>query len=426
MIGILVLVVLYLARGNNDGPRKEDPPLEGSGIVVGNDYVYENSDFEDWVTPYELETELPPPPLCLNFDPTVSERVVDEWVHVVYPINGTELNDFFASVRSWLFFRHFPLHLHLIAEEHLLPLLRSGMVSWKMNPKTFRWAVYPLSRCRELVQPLNEITNTSSWPEASLCKVALHELLPPNVTFALAMDPNTWVTGRGVLNPCWKRVFDRMEPTDAYIGLVRHPMPHQPVLVDTHEAWPAVDQVDLDTSLVWLDLDRMRSNDFLPRLKKEVQNHFSKHRALASKGERDFLNLLRFQEPKFVFEVDCNCNFPLVGTTLERRNLRCPDSTPIFIVQGPVLAPKETSNQTNQTTTGVDSAEASSSTSVSPSVSVTPAPEPVVVRSDTQHFPGDVAYHGLRQYFLSLRFNRRALRRLNPYNCFPIRDIDRC
>lgn len=426
VIGVLVLLALYLYSGSRRPPATFKTTT-GEDILLSQLSVF-RSDGSANVSLRAAQQDLArklgaPLPVCTIFnDTTAPQRVINEWIHVAYMINGTELNDMFTALRSWLFFRNFPLHVHVVAEESLFPLIRSGMMSWRMNPKNFRHSVYSMDRCRELISPLNEIIDPS-WPEANLCKLTLHELIPKNVSFVIAMDTNVWITSPAVINTCWKSIFDRMAPTDAYIGVVEHPMPHPRVFLDGLEVWPAIDQVDFDTSVLWLDLDRMRSNRFLPRFQRETEVHFSKHLIVAPRGERDFFNFIRYHEPEFVSVVDCNCNFPLTATTLEARNARCPDSTPIYIAQGPVLAPKPVANQT------LDNSTVSASISTSPSISPYPSATPLSPASPSlpppiipSYLPGDQAYHGLRQYFLSLRSNRRALRRLNPYNCYPLRD----
>eukprot|EP01102_Stenamoeba_stenopodia_P000814 TRINITY_DN10763_c0_g1_i1.p1 TRINITY_DN10763_c0_g1~~TRINITY_DN10763_c0_g1_i1.p1 ORF type:complete len:407 (-),score=50.23 TRINITY_DN10763_c0_g1_i1:69-1289(-) len=263
-----------------------------------------------------------------------------ETLHLVFITDGgrdndRELKNFKVALRSWLYVRKLPMHLHVMTTFAFFELVKETVINgWNINPNNFRIHYYNIDVCRGLLKEFkNYVMMEYPWP--SMCKLVVHKMLPETVPFALVQDLDVWVAQPGVVEECWKKVFVNMSyssDTEYFIGMALDPSPES--FTRAKAAWPIKGFFQFNAGILWLYLDKMRRNNFWNRMMTSVHGtYFNKMKEIkARKGEQCFLNAWHVDDPTYLHTVPCGCNYQIAEGANHYRDVVCPPTESIYLV----------------------------------------------------------------------------------------------
>ncbi|XP_006896830.1 PREDICTED: glycosyltransferase-like protein LARGE2 [Elephantulus edwardii] len=230
-----------------------------------------------------------------------------ELLHVAVVCAGyNSSRDVVTLMKSLLFYRKNPLHLHLVTDTVARNILETLFNTW-MVP-ALRVSFYDADRFQHQV---SWIPNTHYSGIYGLLKLVLPDILPPDLTRVLVLD--TDVTFASDIAELWaffahfsdKQVIGLVEnQSDWYLGN----------LWKNHKPWPALGR-GFNTGVILLRLDRLRQIGWMQTWKVMTRRQLLTLSS-TSLADQDIFNSIIKEDPGLVLLLPCIWNVQLSDHTL--------------------------------------------------------------------------------------------------------------
>nr|XP_055210723.1 xylosyl- and glucuronyltransferase LARGE2 isoform X3 [Gorilla gorilla gorilla] len=239
----------------------------------------------------------PPPPKC-------------ELLHVAIVCAGhNSSRDVITLVKSMLFYRKNPLHLHLVTDAVARNILETLFHTW-MVPAV-RVSFY---HADQLKPQVSWIPNKHYSGLYGLMKLVLPSALPAELARVIVLD--TDVTFASDILELWA-LFAHFSDTQA-IGLVENQSDwYLGNLWKNHRPWPALGR-GFNTGVILLRLDRLRQADWEQMWKLTARRELLSLPA-TSLADQDIFNAVIKEHPGLVQRLPCVWNVQLSDHTLAER-----------------------------------------------------------------------------------------------------------
>lgn len=229
-----------------------------------------------------------------------------ETIHIVFVVAGYGACRSLTTVlKSLLFYRHNPLHFHLIVDEKAYPVLLTLFQSWELPSVS-----YGFYFTRNLVHNISWIKNVHYSGVYGLMKL----LLPSTVAVDRVIAMDTDVTVVTDVQELWD-LFNELRKNKRLLGLVENQSNwYLGTLWEGHLPWPAAGR-GYNTGVMLLDLEKMREvgwDEMWTSIAKETL-HTHKYTALA---DQDIINAVIKNRTGSVHTLPCSWNIQLSDNTL--------------------------------------------------------------------------------------------------------------
>nr|XP_033784341.1 LARGE xylosyl- and glucuronyltransferase 2 isoform X2 [Geotrypetes seraphini] len=233
-----------------------------------------------------------------------------ELIHVAIVCAGHDSSrDVVTLVKSILFHRKNPLHLHLITDAVAHHILKTLFQSW-MVPSVY----VSFYNADELKSEISWIPNKHYSGIYGLMKLTLTKALPSDLSKVIVLD--TDITFATDIAELWA-IFSKFSDLQA-IGLVENQSDwYLGNLWKNHKPWPALGR-GFNTGVILLRLEKLRNIGWeqMWRLtaERELMSMFA-----TSLADQDIFNAVIKQTPTLVFQLPCYWNVQLSDHTLSEQ-----------------------------------------------------------------------------------------------------------
>ncbi|XP_049746937.1 xylosyl- and glucuronyltransferase LARGE2 isoform X3 [Elephas maximus indicus] len=233
-----------------------------------------------------------------------------ELLHVAIVCAGyNSSRDVVTLVKSMLFYRKNPLHLHLVTDEVARNILETLFHTW-MVPAV-RVSFYNTSKFQSQV---SWIPNTHYSGLYGLLKLVLPDALPPDLARVIVLD--TDVTFASDIAELW--AFFAHFSDKQMIGLVENQSNwYLGNLWKNHRPWPALGR-GFNTGVILLWLDRLRQAGW-EQMWKVTARRLLLTLSSTSLADQDIFNAVIKEHPGLVLLLPCLWNVQLSDHTLAER-----------------------------------------------------------------------------------------------------------
>ncbi|XP_046458581.1 LARGE xylosyl- and glucuronyltransferase 2-like [Daphnia pulex] len=229
-----------------------------------------------------------------------------EIIHVAIVCAGYDASRAVSTlIKSLLFYRKNPIHLHFIADAIAENILKTLFQTWDIPHMN-----YSFYSADELTSDVAWIPNKHYSGVYGLLKLTLPKVLPQSVDKVIVFDCD--VTFSADIADLWA-VISSFSSSQA-IGLVENQSDwYLGKLWKNYEPWPALGR-GFNTGVIAMDLKKLRSLNWnqlwLLTAEKDLVSHY-----FTSLADQDIFNAVLFQEPHLVYRLPCQYNVQLSDNT---------------------------------------------------------------------------------------------------------------
>ena len=229
-------------------------------------------------------------------------------IHLAFVAAGYETSKSVVTVlKSVLFYRHVPLHLHLIVDKPAQIVLQTLLPTWQLPLLN-----YSFYSAESLKQKVDWIPNAHYSGVYGLMKLVLPSTLPLSVENVIVLD--TDVTVITDIKSLWN-YLGLMRREGKILALVENQSNwYLGTLWKGHKPWPALGR-GFNTGVMLMDLKSMREahwNDQWNLVAKSVLMEYE----YAALADQDIINALIKDHPQHVYTLPCSWNVQLSDNTL--------------------------------------------------------------------------------------------------------------
>lgn len=240
---------------------------------------------------------------CLNAEPDVPKCEV---IHVAIVCAGhNSTRDVVTLIKSVLFYRRNPLHVHFISDPIAHVILSKLFETW--NVAEVRYSFYPADSIKPDV---TWIPNRHYSGVYGLMKLTLPKTLPADLDRVIVLD--TDVTFATDIAELWK-IFRVLKGKQA-IGLVENQSDwYLGKLWKNHQPWPALGR-GFNTGVILLDLKMLRELGWMQMWRLIAEKELTSMLSV-SLADQDIFNAVLKQHPYLVYRLPCQWNVQLSENT---------------------------------------------------------------------------------------------------------------
>lgn len=229
-------------------------------------------------------------------------------IHLAFVAAGYGTSKSVVTVlKSILFYRRSPLHLHLIVDRPARVILQTLLPTWQLP--LFNYSFYSTESLEQMVK---WIPNAHYSGVYGLMKLVLPSILPLSVESIIVLD--TDITVITDIKFLWN-YLRLMRQEGKVIGLVENQSNwYLGTLWADHKPWPALGR-GFNTGVMLMDLKMMREahwNDQWNMVAKSVLVEYQ----YTSLADQDIVNALIKDHPDCVYALPCSWNIQLSDNTL--------------------------------------------------------------------------------------------------------------
>ncbi|OXA53187.1 LARGE xylosyl- and glucuronyltransferase 2 [Folsomia candida] len=208
-------------------------------------------------------------------------------------------------IKSVLFYRKNPLHLHLIVDSKAHLILRTLFNTWHIPQMDVSFYL-----ADNLVPEVNWVPNKHYSGVYGLLKLTLPRALPSSLEKVIVLD--TDVTFATDIAQLWT-LFAKMGPSQT-LGLVENQSDwYLGKLWKNHRPWPALGR-GYNTGVILMSLSKLRKMNW-PHLWRMIAERDLETMLSTSLADQDIFNAVITQNPHILFEIPCQWNVQLSDNT---------------------------------------------------------------------------------------------------------------
>ena len=223
-------------------------------------------------------------------------------VHIAFVVGGYNATRGLAAIlKSILFHRHNPLHLHIIVDSPAKLIVDELMKTWMLP--SLKYTLYPLTD--DLIEEVEWIPNAHYSSIFGLLKVLLPKILP--IDSVIVLDTDMIVLSD--IAQLWQHLVS-LRRGGKWLGLVENQSEwYRGTIWKEHRPWPALGN-GFNTGTMLLDLSAMRNAGW-DLIWTKVTTEALKEHKYTSLADQDIINAVIKMKPETVYTLPCNWNIQL-------------------------------------------------------------------------------------------------------------------
>lgn len=228
-----------------------------------------------------------------------------EVIHLAMVVSGSQtIRQLMVLVKSILFYRHNPIHFHLLTDTRGMEALSTIFNTWQLPAVNVSF--YPLSSAVEMVA---WIPNSHYSGVFGLAKLTFPSILPGSLNAVIVLDTDLMLAAD--IGELWKYV-KRLRKGKKILGLVENQSDWY--LGGMGKPWPAVGR-GFNTGVTLLNLELMRTRDWNQTWHVIAGECLISH-SRVKLADQDVINAAVKKDGNLVFILPCNWNIQLGKNTL--------------------------------------------------------------------------------------------------------------
>ncbi len=222
-------------------------------------------------------------------------------IHLAFVVAGSRaVRDFLVVLKSILYHRHSPLHIHFISDSIAEKSLSILMKTWALP--FVNYSFYSIDSVKSSV---SWIPNAHYSGIFGLMKLTLPSLLSIDKVIVMDID----VTIMSNIHNLWK-LFAKVIKHNKLIGLVENQSDwYLGTIWNDHKPWPALGR-GFNTGIMLMDLRAMRKYDWFNKCIETVNTMLPIH-GYTSLADQDIINSVIKLYPDIVYQLPCTWNVQL-------------------------------------------------------------------------------------------------------------------
>eukprot|EP01135_Chromosphaera_perkinsii_P003929 Nk52_evm30s262 gene=Nk52_evmTU30s262 len=230
-------------------------------------------------------------------------------IHLSFVVSGfTSCRKVHTVIKSILFYRKQPLHLHIVADKVGSYILKSLLTTWAL-PQVF-FSFYNLEEYSDALVWLRD-SNYNNGPGE--VKLILNEVLPPDLEKVIVL--NNDIVLNSDIGELW-RLFSKFKENQV-VGLVENQSKFYTQWLDKKTPnWPAIGQ-GYNSGIIMYDMKGLNSMAWRQTWTNVVMKRMRVHNK-TTLIEQDVLNAVMYEHPHLLFQVPCSWNIQVHEDSLAK------------------------------------------------------------------------------------------------------------